>query len=467
MLTRLIGEWKMTKNTGSIVHESLDALFEDSTFLPELQNEEREKALRSIRSILSTPNHVYKSFLRLPLNNGEIVRIPAFRVQHNNILGAYKGGIRFHETVNEDEVINLATLMTLKNAVHDVPFGGAKGGVIINPRNFENEELNLICKKYVRYFSDIIGPDKDIPAPDMGTSEREMDWMMAEYKSIHPGESYLGSFTGKSIVNGGSLGRKTATGKGVYYSFRYMLYDFLNQNKDWLGSQNNQYANKLIALKNKPLNIAIQGFGNVGSIIASEAFRCQYLENKIIAISDRNVTLFHSDGLDITKLINYTQGNYGDLPKNEKELEKANISAKIMPRDDLLTLDVDVLFLAALEDQIHINNMNNIKTKVIVEGANSPITGKADLFLNKKKKIIIPDILANAGGVIVSYFEWMQGRKFYTEDEVNNQLFEKMKKTFEIVYPKYFSDHFSLRENCYIQAVMKLSIVLYKQGKLY
>ncbi|WP_068672554.1 Glu/Leu/Phe/Val dehydrogenase [Oceanobacillus sp. Castelsardo] len=459
----------MPKNTGTIVHESLDALFGDSTFLSELLNDEREKALRSIRSILSTPNHVYKSFLRLPLENGEIVRIPAFRVQHNNILGAYKGGIRFHETVNEDEVINLATLMTLKNALHDVPFGGAKGGVVINPRDFENKELNLICKKYVRYFSGIIGPDKDIPAPDMGTSEREMDWMMAEYKSIHPGENYLGSFTGKSTINGGSLGRKTATGKGVYYSLRYMLYDFLNENKDWLKSQNNRYANKLISWQAKPLKIAIQGFGNVGSIIASEASCCPYLENKIVAISDRNVTLYHSDGLDITKLKNYTKRNFGDLPMNEKELEKANITAKIMPRDDLLTLDVDVLFLAALEDQINNKNMNQIKAKIIVEGANSPITGDADLFLNKKEKIIIPDILANAGGVIVSYFEWMQGRdtKFYTEKEVNNQLFEKMKKTFEVVYPQYIRDNYSLRENCYIQAVMKLSVVLYKQGKLY
>ncbi|RKQ37307.1 Glu/Leu/Phe/Val family dehydrogenase [Oceanobacillus halophilus] len=459
----------MTKNTEEIVQSSLQVLFNDNDFLPELQSEIREKALRSLRSILSTPNQVHKSFLRVSLENGEIVRIPAFRVQHNNILGAYKGGIRFHETVNEEEVVNLATLMTLKNALHDVPFGGAKGGVVINPRDYSVRELHLICKRYVQYFSSIIGPDKDIPAPDMGTSEREMDWMMGEYKSIHPGESYLDSFTGKSVINGGSLGRKMATGKGVYFSLRYLLHDFPKEHKNYLNNLKNKFADTILEQEGKPLKLAIQGFGNVGSVVALEAFNCTHLDNQIVAVSDRNVTLYNPSGLNIPKLIEYASKHGGDLPISNEHLQQASISAQIKKRDWLLQIDADILFLAALEDQVHKDNMDQIKAKVIIEGANAPITGIADSYLSDRGTVIIPDILVNAGGVIVSYFEWLQGREtqFYTEKEVYKRLFNKMKTTFDVVYPQFVSDNLPLRENCYIEAIMKLSTVLYKQGKLY
>ncbi|MBW7460042.1 Glu/Leu/Phe/Val dehydrogenase, partial [Paenibacillus sepulcri] len=228
----------MTSKTSAVIERSLQNLLEDAAYLPVLQDEIRAKAFKSLASILSTPNRMHKSFLRVPLDNGEVTRIPAFRTQHNDTLGPYKGGIRFHESVNEDEVINLAALMTLKNALHEVPFGGGKGGVAINPRNYSARELYLICKKYVQYFSDILGPDKDIPAPDVGTGEREMDWMMAEYKSINPGKPYRGSFTGKSVINGGSLGRREATGKGVYFTFRYLLHDFLQGQHGFAGSSN-------------------------------------------------------------------------------------------------------------------------------------------------------------------------------------------------------------------------------------
>jgi glutamate dehydrogenase (NAD(P)+) len=185
----------MSSQTRLIVQESLDALLEDMAFLPDLQGDARKQAFTSLGAILSTSNHVHKSFLRIALENGSVVRIPAYRVQHNNALGPYKGGISFHESVNEEEVINLSSLMTLKTALHDVPYGGGKGGIVVDPRGFSVKELHLICKKYVQYFSDILGPDKDIPAPDMGSGDREMDWMMAEYKSIRPGEPYRGSFT--------------------------------------------------------------------------------------------------------------------------------------------------------------------------------------------------------------------------------------------------------------------------------
>lgn len=459
----------MASQTGSIVQQSLNALLEDKSFLQNLQDDAREQAFTSLAAILSTPNHVHKSFLRVPLDSGKVVRVPSFRVQHNDTLGPYKGGIRFHESVNEDEVVNLAALMTLKNALHEVPFGGGKGGVVINPREFSVKELHSICKKYVQYFSDILGPDKDIPAPDVGTGDREMDWMMAEYKSIRPGKPYRGSFTGKSVVNGGSLGRREATGKGVFFTLRYMLHDFLKENSKWLSGNDNIFGKTALSVANRPLKIAVQGFGNVGSVAALEAYQCTYLQNKVVAVSDRNVTLYNSEGLNIPALVSFTSKNGGDLPTTVEQLAECDVKADIEDRDEVLYLDVDVLILAALEDQVHKDNVEQVKAPVIVEGANAPITGEADAYLSRKGVIIVPDILANAGGVIVSYFEWLQGREtqFYSEQEVFKLLFDKMKVTMDTILPQFFGDPFPLRQNCYIHAVMKLSTILYRQGKLY
>jgi glutamate dehydrogenase (NAD(P)+) len=459
----------MASHTESIIQQSLDALIQDASFLPDLQAQTRNQAFNSLAAILSTPNHIHKSFLRIPLENGGVVRIPAYRVQHNNTLGPYKGGIRFHESVNEAEVSNLAALMTLKNALHEVPFGGGKGGVVINPRDFTDKELYLICQKYVQYFNDILGPDKDIPAPDVGTGAREMDWMMAEYKSIEPGKSYLGSFTGKSVENGGSLGRREATGKGVYFTFRYLLYDFVKEQRNWLSGSGSVFAKTALNYYDRPLRIAVQGFGNVGSVAALEAYHCSFLQSKIVAVSDRNVTLYNPDGLDIPSLIRFTSSHKGDLPTTEEKLVEAGAKAQILGREDVLYLDLDVLILAALEDQVHANNMEKIKAPIIVEGANAPVTGDADKYLSDKGVIIVPDILANAGGVIVSYFEWLQGREtqFYSEDEVFELLFKKMRTTMNTVLPQFFGDPFPLRQNCFIHAVMRLSTILYRQGKLY
>ncbi|WP_406686182.1 Glu/Leu/Phe/Val family dehydrogenase [Rossellomorea vietnamensis] len=459
----------MISQTRDIVQKSLDALLEDQSFLPEVKGENRKKAFTSLTSILSTPNHVHKSYLRIPLDDEKVVRIPAFRVQHNNALGPYKGGIRFHESVNEEEVVNLASLMTLKNALHDVPFGGGKGGIILNPREYSEKELHLIARKYVQYFSDILGPDKDIPAPDMGSGEREMDWMMAEYKSIRPGMPYRGSFTGKSVVNGGSLGRREATGKGVFFTFRYLVHNFVKEQKSLLTKTDNVFAKTALDYEDRPLTIAVQGFGNVGSVAALEAHQSTHLQNKVVAVSDRNVTLYNADGLDIPALVEFTMKNKGDLPTEDGQLKEMGVKAEIQERDEVLYLDVDVLMLAALEDQVHKDNVGKVKAGIIVEGANAPITTEADSYLSDKGVIIIPDILANAGGVIVSYFEWLQGREtqFYTEEEVFNLLYDKMKSTLDTVLPLFFGDPFPLRQNCYIHSVMKLSTVLYRQGKLY
>lgn len=459
----------MGNSTEAIVQESLDALMEDQSFLPELKDLDRKKAFSSLHSILSTPDHVNKSFLRISLENGEVERIPAFRVQHNKMLGPYKGGIRFHQTVSEEEVSNFAALMTLKNALHEVPFGGGKGGVIINPREYSAKELNLICKKYVQNFNENLGPDKDIPAPDLGTGEREMDWMMGEYKNIHPGLPYRGSFTGKSVINGGSLGRRKATGKGVYLSFRYMLNDFVKKQEKWLSERDNRFARTALEHVDKPLSIAVQGFGNVGSVAALEAYQCTYLKNKVVAVSDHNVTLYNSEGLDIPNLVEYASDHEGDLPTNEEQLGKAEVKAIIRNRDDLLTMDTDVLILAALESQIHQENVKDVKARIIVEGANAPITREADQYLSDNGVIIIPDILANAGGAIVSYLEWLQGRdtQFLSEEQVYEQMYDKMKHTYDTIFPEFYGDPFPLRQNCYIHAVMKISTIIYRQGKLF
>lgn len=459
----------MASQTGAIVQQSLSALMGDQAFLSNLKDQAREQAFLSLAAILSTPNKVHKAFLRITLDNGNVVRIPAFRIQHNDTLGPYKGGIRFHESVNEEEVTNLAALMTLKNALHEVPFGGGKGGIIINPRNYSARELYLICKKYVQYFSDILGPDKDIPAPDMGTGQREMDWMMAEYKSIHPGQPYLGSFTGKSVLNGGSLGRREATGKGVYFTFRYMLHDFLKAQNSLLTGSANPYVQTALALKDRPLTLAVQGFGNVGSIAALEAYKCTYLQNKVVAVSDRNVTLYNPDGLSIPALLDYALLHQGDLPSTEAAIAEINVKAEVLEREAVLYLDVDVLILAALEEQVRKDNVEQIKARIIVEGANAPVTGEADEALSARGVIIIPDILANAGGVIVSYFEWLQGRdtQFLSEDQVFTMLFDKMQQTLNGILPAFFGEPFTLRQNCYNHAVMKLSNMLYQLGKLY
>ncbi|MEF2243492.1 MULTISPECIES: Glu/Leu/Phe/Val family dehydrogenase [unclassified Paenibacillus] len=461
----------MASQTDEIVQQSLQALMGDASFLPNMTGHHREQAFQSLAAILSTPNKVHKAFLRIPLENGDLKRIPAYRIQHNDTLGPYKGGVRFHESVNEQEVTNLAALMTLKNALHEVPFGGGKGGIIINPRHYTEKELNLICKKYVQYFNDILGPDKDIPAPDMGSGEREMDWMMSEYKSINPGKPYLGSFTGKSIISGGSLGRREATGKGVYFTFRYMLHDFLKDQRDTLTASSGSFASSLLQLADRPrpLTMAVQGFGNVGAAAAMEAYRCPYINGKVVAVSDRNVTLYSAEGLPIPTLLEYSSRHMGDLPTTAEELQELGVSAEILDREAVLYLDVDVLFLAALQDQLHKDNVDKVQARLIVEGANAPVTGEADEALASKGTIIIPDILANAGGVIVSYFEWLQGREtqFYSEEEVYKLLYAKMQKTMNSILPAFFASQLALRQNCFKHAVMKLSTALYRQGKLF
>ncbi|GAE93912.1 NAD-specific glutamate dehydrogenase [Gracilibacillus boraciitolerans JCM 21714] len=468
--------------TQRIIKNTLQDLQKDELFITQLQGENREKTFASVEEILTTTDKIIKSYIRVSKDDGRIVRIPpAYRIQHNNIAGFYKGGIRFNESVNEEEVENLAVLMTLKNALHDLPFGGAKGGVVVNPNDYSDRELNFISKKYVQRFAPDLGPTHDIPAPDMGTNEKIMDWMVGgEYKTIHPGQNYLGAFTGKSVDNGGAKGRREATGKGTFFSYFWLLHE-------WIGKQKSLHFNevdkvhktqyeKLKSLYKKhvdeeEITIAIQGgFGNVGSVAALEAYASKELKHRVVAVSDHNVTLYNPNGINIPGLITYQNKN-GHLPESKGELENIGVYADIKGRGDILTLDVEVLILAAAERQITDKNMRAIKAELLVEGANAPIDAAADQYLNEKGKIIIPpDILANAGGVMVSYLEWKQDRitQFFTNEETLREMSMQMTQSCEKVFNDYFERKLEgIRYTCYLHATKKLFTLLYKQGKLF
>ncbi|MGJ9383751.1 Glu/Leu/Phe/Val family dehydrogenase [Salipaludibacillus sp. CF4.18] len=464
--------------TQRTIGQVMNELKEDATFLPKMTAEARENAFESGKEILTTTDKVIKSYIRVSKDDGRIVRIPAYRIQHNDIAGFYKGGIRYSELVNEEEVENLAVLMTLKNALHDLPYGGAKGGVVVNPSDYSERELNLISKKYVQRFAPDIGPTHDIPAPDMGTNEQVMDWMVGEYKTIHPGENYMGAFTGKSIENGGAQGRREATGKGTYYSYTWLVNEWARkQPDDFLHDGKNIHKLQFEKLKNlytksdrgEKISIAIQGFGNVGSVAALEAYTDKKLHHNVISVSDHQVTLFNADGLEIVNLVSYQEEN-GHLPRTKEALESVGVKAAILERDAILTMEMDVLVLAAIEDQIMEGNMKEIKADILVEGANAPINVAADTHLHQKGKVVIPDILANAGGVTVSYLEWKQDRitQLYTKEEALDEMYQHMAASCEKVFSSYFYRELEgIRKTCYLHAAKRLFSLLYKHGKLF
>ncbi|MCE7793997.1 Glu/Leu/Phe/Val dehydrogenase [Salipaludibacillus sp. CUR1] len=466
------------KETQNKIEAIMDQLYKEEEFLTEEKGESRQKVFDSGKEVLTTTDKIIKSYIRVPKDNREIVRIPAYRIQHNNIAGFYKGGIRFSQGVNEEEVENLAVLMTLKNALHGLPYGGAKGGVDINPKDFSPRELNMVSRKYVQRFAPDIGPTRDIPAPDMGTDERVMDWMIGEYKTIHPGQNYLGAFTGKSIENGGAFGRREATGKGVYHTYLWLVNEWAGkQQEEELNLEDGVHRKQFNVLKRiyeqhknrQPVRLAVQGFGNVGGVAAYMAYHCRHSAHHVVAVSDHLVTLYNENGLDIDRLLAYHRQHH-QLPATEEELSEAEVEAVPLHRDDILTLDMDVFILAAIEDQITEKNMKEVKADILVEGANAPITSEADSYLHEAGKVVIPDILANAGGVLVSYLEWKQDRitRFYTEDEVLIEMYDQLSKTCDKVFPDYFNDRLpDIRNTCYLKALKQLFLLLYKHGKLY
>lgn len=364
----------------------------------------------------------------ITLKNGSTY--PAYRIQHSNSRGPYKGGIRFHKTVSLDEVQTLATLMSLKTAAIDIPMGGGKGGVAVDPRELSSDEIEELSRAYVAGLYQHIGSDKDIPAPDVNTNAQIIDYMLSEYAN-KTGATDSATFTGKSLHNGGSLGREAATGRGGVVALSQVF--------------------KLQKVKTDSMTYAIQGFGNVGSHFARTAQTMQP-SWKLIAASDSEAAVHNADGLDAAQLLKFKsgRGRFKDF---------SDLSSDVLSNEDMLALDVDVLVLAGLEDSITVDNVRQIKARYIVEMANGPITAEAYEYLNAHKVVILPDIIANAGGVLVSYFEWLQNKQDeeWSEEKVNERLAAYMKKAVDSMYTYATKYEVSLAEAAFLLAVERLA----------
>lgn len=354
---------------------------------------------------LKYPKRAVQISIPVRLDDGSVKTFEGYRVQHNMTLGPGKGGIRFHPSVSLSETAALAMLMTFKCSLAGLPLGGAKGGVKVDPNQLSRQELQALTRRYATEISFFVGPDKDIPAPDIGTDSQTMAWFMDTYSQIF-GYAIPGVVTGKPIAIGGSLGRADSTGKGVAYCINFAY----------------EKMNKKVGSNTK---VAIHGFGKVAipaalDLIAQGA--------KVVAISDFTTGLYDKNGLDIPKIIEWVK-------KNKKFLNDYPDADKIT-NEELLTLDVDVLIPAAIDGVIHEGNAHQVKATLIAEGANGPATKEAVKILNEKGVLIIPDILCNAGGVIVSYFEWVQGLQhfFWDLDQINRQLKAIMQDSFERVF---------------------------------
>lgn len=367
------------------------------------------------------------------MDDGRVEVFTGFRVQYNIALGPAKGGIRYHPNVSLDEVKALAAWMTWKCAVAGVPFGGGKGGVICDPTKMSKRELESLTRRYVSEIIDIIGPDKDVPAPDVNTNEQTMAWVMDTY-SMHVGVSTTAVVTGKPIEMGGSLGRREATGRGVMISARE--------------------AAKHLGLNIQGATVAVQGFGNVGSVSADLLAK---IGAKIVAVTDWKGGVQNDKGLDIPKLIAYTA---------EHKTVAGFTGGEPLDPGKIFELPVDILVPAALENQITMDNVDTIKAKLVVEGANGPTTPDAHQSLHKRGVFVIPDILANSGGVTTSYFEWVQDRHgyFWEEAEVNLRLERKMVEAFQKTLETSLKYKTDMRTAAYIVAISRVAAVTKLRG---
>lgn len=383
---------------------------------------------------LSTPVKQVIVSVPVVMDNGEIKIFEGIRVVHDDVLGPSKGGIRYAPDVNLDEVKALAAWMTWKCAVVNVPFGGAKGGIRCNPKEMSTRELEHLTRRYTANLLEVFGPDRDIPAPDMNTNEQTMAWIVDTY-SMHARSNQWAVVTGKPIILGGSRGRKEATGRGVVTCVMSAL-------------------NKLGMMANH-CTVAVQGFGNVGSI---SALLMHEQGSKVVAISDVTGGYYNPNGIDIPKAMAYAEAN-------NKTLE-GFADATPITNEELLELDVDILIPAAKEDQISAENAPRIKAKIIAEGANGPVMANADKILDEKGIMVIPDILANAGGVTVSYFEWVQDRQgyFWTEERVNRRLTRMMRDAFNNLFKVSEQYNITLRQAAYVYAIDKVAKTMKLRG---
>lgn len=380
----------------------------------------------TLKKRLENPDNIVDVGVVFETDAGETKSVRGYRVQHNNILGAYKGGLRYHPRVDLDEAKALAFWMTMKNALVDVPFGGGKGGLEVNPKELSEGELERLTRAFTKELHPHIGPDKDVPAPDVNTNSKIMHWIVDEFSKL-AGKHTPAVVTGKPVGHGGSEGRTEATGYGGGYVLETIL--------------------EKIGKKSKGMTVAIQGFGNVGSYLA------KYLAERgftVVALSDSKSGTYAYDGIDVAAVERY---------KKDKGTF-VGFGEDIAP-ESILTLDVDIVVPAALENAITAAIANDIRAGIVLELANGPTTLEADRILAKKDVIVIPDILANAGGVVVSYFEWLQNRsgEVWTKNEVFAKLKVKMESAAERVFEESRKRDISLRDAAYVVALQKLSNV--------
>ena len=373
------------------------------------------------------PERELKVALPVRMDDGSLKVFEGFRIQHSTLRGPAKGGVRYHQNVNVDEVRALSAWMTFKCAVAAIPYGGGKGGSVCRPREMSKGELERLTRTYIDKISAIISPNTDIPAPDVGTNAQTMDWMVDEYSKLK-GESVYGIVTGKSIEIGGSKGRNEATGRGVCFVTLEMM--------------------KKYNMKPEDCKIVIQGMGNVGSIsaklLAEEGA-------KIIAVSDVSCAIYNENGLDIAGIYKY-------LDSGKNLLDGYTGDCKRITNAELLELPCDILIPAALENQITAENADRIKAKIVIEAANGPTSVEADEILNKKGVKVLPDILSNSGGVIVSYFEWVQNLQnfYWEEDDVNAKLKRQIVGAFNDVFDAREKYDCTFRVAAYIVALNRL-----------
>lgn len=408
-----------------------------------------EEALKHIKisddakKILEKPKEILEVNIPLRMDDGRLEIFTGHRVHYNDILGPTKGGIRFHPDVNMDEVITLAFLMTFKCAIAGLPFGGAKGGVIVDPKKLTKHELERLSRGYIKAIYDFIGPDVDIPAPDVYTNEMIMGWMADEYSRIAR-KLTPAVITGKPVNLGGSLGRGDATARGAYYTIKELV--------------------KKMKLDEKGLRVAVQGFGNAGYHIAKLLHDDGF---KIVAISDSKGGVYSkNNSLDPDSIMKIKE----EKGKIEGAYCKGTVCDDIehehITNEQLLELDVDILIPSAIEDQITGKNADKIKAKIICEVANGPTTPEADKILDKKGIISIPDILANAGGVTVSYFEWVQNKAghYWDLEKVHKRLKEKMVNAFNEIYKIMKDMKINMRTAAYVYASKKIISAIDARG---
>lgn len=390
------------------------------------------KTLERVR----TPKRALICSVPVRMDDDSIRVFPGYRVQHNQVLGPFKGGVRFHPSVSLSEVAALAALMTFKNSLLNLPLGGAKGGVQCDPNELSKKEMEALSRGFATELKTIIGPDKDIPAPDVGTDSQTMAWMLDQY-THDTGFSQTGVVTGKPLEIGGSYGREAATGLGVVY-----------------------VTEKALKARGDSINgatIAIQGFGKVGSHAAIEA---EKLGAKIVAVSDVSGAIFNGDGLDIPQLIEYynAQGQLKGFPDSQP-----------INNDELLSLKCDVLAPCALDGVINSKNVESVQASIIVEGANGPVTANANDILNNKGIMVVPDILANGGGVVVSYFEWVQDLVwlFWEEKDVRDKLRVVMHKSFDKVYDFSAQNDLDMRTSAMAVSLLRLQGAMKLRGQIW